>query len=92
MRYETIEELTESLSDMYEVDNIQSDYENGNVDLDDVDTEKYYIPHIVADSFINGQKAQAVSQYRHYGLLPSQLDEYLPAGDIVKLMEMEATR
>jgi len=88
MTYETIEELTETLGGLYDIDAIEFDYRNNNFDLTYPEVQEYYMPQIVANSVINGQHKQAKSQFSKYGLTCGDLDGFLEPEDIYKFSEL----
>lgn len=84
---ENLEDLFNYLSDMYDKDNIQIDYDNNNFDLNNWDTEidRYYMPNIVIESLENGQINQAKDQCSRYGLFAKDFSELVTV-DQLKLL------
>ena len=85
MTYETIEDFTETLGDLYDVDAIEFDYKNNNFDLTYPEVWPYYTPQIVANSVINGQFKQAKKQLKSYGFDSSLLLEFLNSDQLSKI-------
>lgn len=83
-----INELSEVLTDSYDFDSIEFDYQNNNFDLDNWREEigRYHKPSIVAESWTNGQRKQARDQFSKYGLVANDLNGYLPTTEIIDLV------
>ncbi len=83
-----LNEILKTLDQFYDVEAIKFDHENGNFDLDNWqdEIEKYYMPRIVAESWINGQAKQARDQYAVADLHPADLQDYLKDSEIIRLV------
>lgn len=74
-------------SAVYNVDDLTTDFYNGNFDLETSDINDYKYAAIIAASIINGQWSQAREQFNFSGIDASELTEYLKASDIIKLLD-----
>ena len=83
--HESIEELIDSLSDMYDKDALEFDMSNNNYTLNTT-VQDYYKPQIVANSVINGQFKQAKEQIRQYDLTSDDLSELISADHLARIL------
>ena len=85
----TIQELKEQLSNYYDLDALETDYNNNNFSLDNWEDniQNYYMPEIVYTSICNGQMKQAKQQFQSYGISITDLPKNLTRNQIECLTE-----
>lgn len=84
--FESIEQLIESLSNMYDIESLEFDYKNNNVPLDNPEIERYFIPNIIATSVLNGQFKQASNQVKQFNLSGDDLSDLISADDLARIL------